>query len=505
MRFEHSPALTFAFQRAAGYARRAGTDAIAPLHLLLGLLADEEGQPATLLAAAGVARRALGDKLGLIEGASADADGLPLDADSRAAMSRARELAMLHAAEGTLSTDQVLLALVEKCDELRAQLSQLGLDADRLLIPVEPIGAPLVLEEPLELGPPPEEVHAARVLDAAANRAREALRVLEDYSRFVRNDKLLTDRFKQVRHGLAAALEHLPAGLLLAARDTTRDVGTDVSTERERQRASLAAVVQANAKRLQESLRSLEEFGKLFSVEFGQAIERLRYASYTLEHAVLLGHESCARLADCRLYVLVTESLCRVSLAGTVREACAGGAQMIQLREKSLDDRRLLALAREVRRITRSCEVLFIVNDRPDIARLAEADGVHLGQDDLPIHEARRIVGPAALIGVSTHDLEQVRRAVLEGASYLGVGPTFPSRTKDFLAHPGLDFVRQAFAETSLPTFALGGITPSNVGQVRAAGAHRIAVSHAVCAAEDPRKAAAALRLGVDMAGEPPA
>jgi thiamine-phosphate pyrophosphorylase len=171
---------------------------------------------------------------------------------------------------------------------------------------------------------------------------------------------------------------------------------------------------------------------------------------------------------------------------------------MIQLREKGLADSRLLALAREVRRITRSCGVLFLVNDRPDIALLSEADGVHLGQDDLAIREARRIVGPAALIGVSTHDVEQVRRAVLEGASYIGVGPTFPSRTKEFAAHAGLEFVRQAAAETTLPAFALGGITPANVAQVVAAGARRIAVSHAVCAAEDPRQAAAALRAALD-------
>lgn len=498
MRFEHTPALTFAVQRAAGYARRGGLDAIAPLHLLLGLLADDEGQPATLLAAAGVERQALCDRLGLIEGALPDTDAMPLHADMRAVMSRARELAMLHAAEGTLSTDQVVLALVEQCDDLRAQLSELGLDANRLLAHVELLETPLVLDEPLDLSPPAEEVNAARVLDAAANRAREALRVLEDHSRFVRNDKLLTERLKQARHGLAAALEHLPAGLLLAARDTVHDVGTEVGTASERQRGSLAAVVQANAKRLQEALRSLEEFGKLFSEEFGLAIERLRYDSYTIERALLLGHDARTRLAECRLYVLVTESLCRASLVGTVREACAGGAQVIQLREKRLDDRRLLALAREVRRLTRTAGALFIVNDRPDIARLSEADGVHLGQDDLPIHEARRIVGPAALIGVSTHDLEQVRRAVLEGASYLGIGPTFPSQTKDFTAHPGLDFVRQAAAETSLPTFALGGITAANVGQVLAAGAHRIAVSHAICAAEDPRNAAAALRSLVD-------
>jgi thiamine-phosphate pyrophosphorylase len=141
--------------------------------------------------------------------------------------------------------------------------------------------------------------------------------------------------------------------------------------------------------------------------------------------------------------------------------------------------------------------VLFIVNDRPDIARLAEADGVHLGQDDLPVKEARRILGPEAIIGVSTHDLGQVRRAVLEGASYLGVGPTFPSATKEFSELAGLEFVRQALAETSLPAFAIGGINRDTIGAVAAAGARRVAVSQAVCRADEPRQAAAELRAAL--------
>src|SRR5439155_8237675 len=132
-----------------------------------------------------------------------------------------------------------------------------------------------------------------------------------------------------------------------------------------------------------------------------------------------------ARLAGVRLYVLVTGSLCVHSLESTIRQAAAGGAQMVQLREKGLPDRELLERARAVRRWTRAAGVLFILNDRPDLARLAEADGVHLGQDELPVQEARRVVGPDALIGVSTHNLGQVRKAVLDGASYLGVGPTF--------------------------------------------------------------------------------
>ena len=191
---------------------------------------------------------------------------------------------------------------------------------------------------------------------------------------------------------------------------------------------------------------------------------------------------------------MLTGSQCVAALDWTIAEAAAGGAQVFQLREKTLSDRELLERARNVRRWTREAGTLFIVNDRPDIARLAEADGVHLGQDDLPVAAARRIVGPDALIGVSTHTPEQVRRAVLDGADYLGVGPTFPSRTKSFDHFPGLDFVRFAAAETSLPTFALGGISLANVPQVIEAGAKRVAISAAIAQADDPAMVARQLR-----------
>src|SRR5262249_37166977 len=160
----------------------------------------------------------------------------------------------------------------------------------------------------------------------------------------------LTRAWKELRHELAEALGHLPGDLLLAGRDTPGDVGTEISTAREHRRESLAAVVQANAKRAQEALRSLEEYGKCLSTDFGQTVEALRYRVYTLEQAMWRGTNARARLADVRLYVLVTEAECRLSLPGTVSEAAAGGAQIIQLREKNLDDRTLLERAREVRR-----------------------------------------------------------------------------------------------------------------------------------------------------------
>jgi thiamine-phosphate pyrophosphorylase len=310
----------------------------------------------------------------------------------------------------------------------------------------------------------------------------------------VLDDRFLSGELKGLRHDLTAILSELPPGQLLESRDTLGDVGTTLTTAQEQQRYSLAAVVQANLKRVQEAVRTLEEYGKLRDPALGQALERLRYRAYTLERALVLGATARERLADARLYVLVTASQCTLGLERTIREAAAAGAQVFQLREKGLPDREVLARARQVRRLTRETGTLFIVNDRPDLARLAEADGVHVGQEELPVREARRIVGLDALIGVSTHNLEQVRQAVLDGASYIGIGPTFPSSTKTFADFPGLDFVRQATAETTLPAFAIGGVTLQNLEAVLAAGARRVAVGSAICKSENPAAVAAAMR-----------
>jgi thiamine-phosphate pyrophosphorylase len=297
---------------------------------------------------------------------------------------------------------------------------------------------------------------------------------------------------------LTEALSSYPAVRLATARDTLHDVGTSIKMETEQQRRSLLDVVLANCKRLQEALRSLEEFGKLQSTDRGQVLEKLRYQSYSLERAILLGTDSRRRLADARLYVLLTGAHCAAALDWTILEAAGGGAQIFQLREKSLSDRQLLERAHRVRHWTRAAGVLFLMNDRPDIARLVEADGVHVGQDELPVKDVRRIVGPDALIGVSTHNLDQVRQAILDGANYIGVGPTFPSATKSFAEFPGLDFVRQVANETSVPAFVIGGVNLETIGAAVAAGARRVAVSKAVCQAEDPRQVAAELRRALE-------
>ena len=369
---------------------------------------------------------------------------------------------------------------------------QLSVFPDPAPMPVA-IPFPIAARQPEPAGRP---IGVLRVLDAAANRAREGLRVIEDYVRFLLDDRFLTESLKTLRHEFVAALGIVPFEHRLAARETERDVGTAATTPAERHRANPSGVLAANFSRLQEALRTLEEFGKLIDPGLAAAIERVRYRTYTLQRAIGMAQAGIARLADARLYVLVDGRGTPAEFTALCQSLVSAGVDVLQLRDKSLDDRTLLARARTLREIAHAAGVVFIVNDRPDLAALAQADGVHLGQEELLIKDARTILGPEGLIGVSTHSIEQARQAVLDGANYIGVGPTFPSQTKQFAAFPGLALLSAVSGEIGLPAFAIGGIHRENLGEVLQTGIRRIAVGAAVTAAPDPA-AAAALRAAL--------
>jgi thiamine-phosphate pyrophosphorylase len=265
-------------------------------------------------------------------------------------------------------------------------------------------------------------------------------------------------------------------------------------TPSEMARENPRAVLTANFKRAGEALRSLEEYTKLLDPWLAGRFEVLRYDMYTLEKLVITAVAAHRSLQDARLYLLAGGQSTLAELVWVVREALLGGVQVIQLREKGLSDREYLTRAREIRLLAAEHHAHFVVNDRPDLARLAGAHGVHLGQDDMAVRDARRIIGPLGLIGVSTHDSRQIERAILDGAGYLGVGPVFSSTTKSFDDLAGLAHVQAAADVTRCPWFAIGGITLENLSQVIAAGARRVAVGAAVCRAERPRDAARAFR-----------
>jgi thiamine-phosphate pyrophosphorylase len=332
---------------------------------------------------------------------------------------------------------------------------------------------------------------ALRILDASLNRASEGLRVVEDYVRFVLDDAHLTGLVKRLRHDLAAAAAAIPAAERFAARDTPNDVGTAVTTPSESQRPDAWAVCQAGLERAKQSLRSLEEFSKVAAPDQAAAFEALRYRLYAIEAALGRTVDADERLAAVRLCVLIDGRDSEFEFSTLVRELIAAGVGALQLRDKMLPVRQLVARARVLVAATRaSGGTLAIINDRPAVAAAVDADGVHLGQDDFAVKDARVVVGPRKLIGVSTHSLEQARQAVLDGANYLGVGPTFPSATKQFDAFPGLDLLAQITSEIRLPAFAIGGINAGNLSDVLATGVTRIAVSSAVTSSPSPGVAA---------------
>jgi thiamine-phosphate pyrophosphorylase len=191
---------------------------------------------------------------------------------------------------------------------------------------------------------------------------------------------------------------------------------------------------------------------------------------------------------EARLY-LITGA--RPDLASFIEAAVRGGVDLVQLREKQLPDGELLSVLEEARAVTRRLGVPLVVNDRPDLAVLVGADFVHVGQDDLPVAAARRFGLP---VGLSTHSREELARAE---ADYVGVGPVYATPTKEGRPPVGLDYVRHAAAQARLPWFAIGGIDESNVAEVVAAGATRIAVVRAIGDADDTGRAAAVLRAAL--------
>ena len=341
---------------------------------------------------------------------------------------------------------------------------------------------------------------AARVLDANANRAREALRVLEEYARFGLGDASCTAALKALRHELVAwQTSHGRADWTLA-RDAAGDVGKTATQASEYQRADVEAIVGAAAGRLTEALRAIEEYAKLDAADAGAAVEQLRYRAYELEQRLSRTQRARTRWAGVRLYVLITEALCAGDWFETAAAALRGGARALQLREKGFADRELLARAQRLVELCRASGALCFVNDRPDIAAAAGADGVHLGQDDLPLADARGCLPPTALAGLSTHSVAQVESALEAGPDYVAVGPMFATATKPSAQVAGPALLAAARARTQLPIVAIGGITAETAPALWSAGADCVCVCGAVVASPDPEAAARRLVAGAEAA-----
>ncbi len=346
-----------------------------------------------------------------------------------------------------------------------------------------------------------------RVLDANFNRLREGLRVVEDYCRLVCDDNQAL-LIKELRH----RLRHLQDDELtfegLRERQVEADIGRQTFTATEAERSDWQAIVQANLKRGQEAARVIEECGKLIDKsELSLGIKAIRFELYDLERNVI-----GSRLAKIRkwfgvpdkksaaLYLVADENFYSGSdLIATIKAVLEAGIDLLQWRQKSGSDSSFLEKAYKVRALCREFETPFIVNDRPDIALLVDADALHLGQDDLPIAEARRLVGPEMPIGRSTHSLAQALAAEAEGADYLGFGPIYvtPSKAKPD-PEVGVSGLVEMLAQISLPVVAIGGLDENNIAEVARSKVAAVAVIRAILKAERPAEMVARLRLLTD-------
>ena len=343
-----------------------------------------------------------------------------------------------------------------------------------------------------------------RAIDASANRAAEALRVVEDVVRFTLDDVVLTALAKELRHELAALLAAEPLRDRFRARDVGGDVGAGMEAAAALGRSSVADLVAANAARAAQALRSLAECAAVVASPAAAGFERLRYRLYDLERRALVAMRARDRIAGVNLCVLVDGCADGAAFTRLVETLVEAGVRMFQVRDKrlatpALVDRvgRALAIAR--RRPPEEA-VSVIVNDRVDVAAAVGAAGVHVGADDLPVPLARRVLGPDALVGRTAHDAAEARDAAAAGADLLGIGPCFPSATKAFAAFAPPEFLRTVAAEIALPAFAIGGITLERLDDLRRLGVRRVAVAAAVTAAEDP---AATARAFIDRLAAP--
>ncbi len=360
-----------------------------------------------------------------------------------------------------------------------------------------------------------------RMIDANANRAREGLRVMEDAARFVLDDAIIAERCKEARHGVseAVALLGIDQARLLASRDTAGDVGVGIKVEGEQRRDNLASVLAANAGRVTEALRVLSEVAKVMGgegvgadqrptplegVAAAVVFERVRYDVYEIQRALTLalGAGDGKRLQP-RVCVLVTESLCvHHSWREVARRAMLGGADMIQLREKELESRELLSRAKELVALCREHGAKCVINDRVDIAMLSGAWGVHVGQRDLSVFDVRAMAGTSLRVGVSTENIEQAIKACRDGADYCGVGPMFPTTTKDKPRLAGAAYLRSYVSHErigSVPHLAIGGITPERMPELVAAGVKGVAVSSVVCRAREPGEVVGELKRAMGI------
>ena len=329
---------------------------------------------------------------------------------------------------------------------------------------------------------PPSDNRIAQLIDANLDRAREGLRVMEDWCRFGLKRSDFSIQIKDWRQQLGVHHHNI----YRKARLTSNDPAMGVSHPLQQVRTTPESVFIANSSRVQEALRVIEEFTRTTDPRLCEIATKIRYKAYEIELKVLNASEGIEKkktLKDCSVYLITTN---RRNLEEVVLQALKAGVKIVQYREKFLHDNEKISQAKCLASLCKEYNSLFVVNDRIDIALAVDADGIHLGQEDIPTKIARELLGTEKIIGRSTHCLEDIKNAEQEGCDYIGIGPIFPSETKKQLNPIGINYLKKGLNETFLPAFAIGGMNKSNITKLNHINNLRIAVSDAIINSNDP-------------------
>jgi thiamine-phosphate pyrophosphorylase len=312
------------------------------------------------------------------------------------------------------------------------------------------------------------------MIDVNINRLDESLKLIEDFIRFNLEKKNLLSRIRKIRRDFLILKRSLPLTQMIASRQSNKDLGRRAAFD-SGARKTLTGTVLSNLSRAKESSRIIEETLNTMDTRLSNIAKGIRFRIYDLEKDVVVNVQ---KSFDPRLHAIVDEQfITDKNLERIVKIMAENGATMIQLRAKQMSDRHLLLIAKRIRKAIKVPGVKFIVNNRVDIALACAADGIHVGQHDLPVAIVRKLAGDALIIGASVHTVQEAKKAEAQGADYLGVGAIFPTRTKPAARVCGLKSLRAICRKALIPVIAIGGINDKNHAAVLRAGAAGIAVA----------------------------
>lgn len=313
-----------------------------------------------------------------------------------------------------------------------------------------------------------------RIADVNLNRLDESLKFIEDVVRFSLEDKPLLTHIRKIRQEFLGVKKALPTAYMLSFRKSSADLGRSAKFDN-RIKRSTRDIVAANITRAKESSRILEEIFKSVNVLMSTKMKKIRFNLYDLEKSSTGLFE---RKFNPRLYAIIDEKhLKTYNMKDMIHVLENNGVTMIQLRIKTLPDRKFYYYAMRIKNALRKEEVKFIINNRLDIALACRAHGVHCGQEDMPTRKTRGVLGDNYIIGVSAHSVAQAIKAERDGADYIGVGSVFKTKTKSDAYICGLSGLKAICKKTNIPVVGIGGITNRNYRRVLKAGAAGIAVS----------------------------